>query len=30
MDFMDGSSYDVVVVDGQGKPLANETVNYEY
>ena len=26
MDFMDGSSYDVVVVDGQGKPLANETV----
>ena len=26
MDFMDGSSYDVAVVDGQGKPLANETV----
>ena len=26
MDFMDGSSYDVVVVDGQGKPLVNETV----
>ena len=26
MDFQDGSSYDVAVVDGQGKPLANETV----
>ena len=26
MDFMDGSTYDVVVVDGQGKPLVNETV----
>ena len=26
MDFMDGSTYDVAVVDGQGKPLVNETV----
>uniref|UniRef100_UPI0026E0AB61 hypothetical protein n=1 Tax=Methanobrevibacter woesei TaxID=190976 RepID=UPI0026E0AB61 len=26
MDFQDGSTYDVAVVDGQGKPLVNETV----